>query len=176
MEKYFLWGEDQCERNSLSFQPLTTPWIGVLHVPPLTPKWAGNQFSQLYNSKQWIESLKSCKCLIALSEYMANDLKLLYPELNIKHFKHPMQSIGVSNQFDENAFKANPKIVLSGYWLRDHHFFYEWDAPFQRIHLIKDMSLEFMHQEFSVKGKPNNLFAEKVLQLSYLPNDEYDDY
>ena len=26
-----------------------------------------------------------------------------------------------------------------------------------------------------MKGKPNNLFAEKVVQLSYLPNDEYDE-
>ena len=50
LEKYFLWGEDQCERNSLSFQPLTTPWIGVLHVPPLTPKWAGNQFAALFQA------------------------------------------------------------------------------------------------------------------------------
>ena len=54
-------------------------------------------------------------------------------------------SIGVSNQFDENAFKAIQNSTLC-YWLRDHYFFYEWDAPFQRIHLIKDMSLEFMHK------------------------------
>ena len=104
------------------FHTINKPWIGVLHVPPLTPKWAGNQFSQLYNTKEWIESLPACKYLIALSKYMANDLKLLYPDLNIKYFKHPMPSAGVSNQFDEIAFQANPKIVLVGYWLRDHHF------------------------------------------------------
>ena len=173
LEKYFIWGHDDGEARSESFVPITKPWIGVLHVPPLTPKWAGNQFADLYNQEEWNSSLKFCKGLISLSEYMMNDLKLIYP--NIKHYSltHPIQKS--PNQFIYQQFKNNPQIVLSGYWLRQHKLFYEWQSPLKKIHLLKRCSLDFMHQEYAAHGEVFN-YSDKtnVEQVKFLPNHEYD--
>lgn len=177
LEKYFIWGDDHGEACSNNFAPITKPWIGVLHVPPLTPKWAGNQFAQLYNQKEWNLSLKNCKGLICLSNYMKNDLELLYPKINHYALKHPISQESSSvEQFNFDAFQKNPRVVLSGYWLRRHKLFYEWSSPLKKIHLLKRYSLAIMDQEYKASGSTFE-FSEQygVEQVTYLPNNEYDD-
>jgi hypothetical protein len=173
LEKYFLWGTDPGERNSDWFRPITKPWIGVLHVPPLTPSWAGNQFSELFVLKEWNESLSSCRGLIALSEYMQADLEKLYPNVPVYSVKHPMPGIPTL-KFDLSQFLSDPKLVLSGYWLRNHIGFYKWKAPFRKIHLLKSMSKDLMNREFSFYGSPTADELSSVEKVEYLPDIEYD--
>ena len=177
LEKYFVWGNDQGEAMSRDFSAINKPWIGVLHVPPLTPKWAGNQFSDLYSKKEWNQSLKYCKGLICLTDYMMKDIKLLYPGLKHYSLKHPIASdeAASSNRFNPSLFFQDPKIILSGYWLRQHKLFYEWEAPIRKIHLLKQKSIEYMNKEFKEYGSPSKTSAQsRVHQLNFVSNDKYD--
>ena len=176
VEKYFIWGGDDGEGKSKTFAPINKPWIGVLHVPPMTPKWAGNQFAQLYDQNEWNLSLKNCKGLICLSNYMTNDLKLIYPKIRHYALKHPIsQKASTVERFNFDAFQENPRVILSGYWLRRHKLFYEWDAPMKKIHLLKKYSLNMMNNEYRAFGQTQaRKDLESVEQINYLPNNEYD--
>lgn len=177
LEKYFVWGVDQGEAMSRNFSAIDRPWIGILHVPPLTPRWAGNQFADLYAKQEWNQSLKHCKGLICLSDYMMKDIKLLYPGLKHYSLRHPIASdeAAASNHFDPSRFFQDPKIILSGYWLRQHKLFYEWEAPIKKIHLLKQKSIEYMNKEFKEYGFPSQAGAQsRVQQLNFVSNDKYD--
>ena len=173
LEKYFLWGTDPGEKNSGCFRPLRRPWVGVLHVPPLTPSWAGNQFSELFTQSEWNESLVSCRGLIVLSDSMRQDLMKLYPELPVYAIKHPLGG-QPSETFSIQEFRRDPKIVLAGYWLRNHIGFYKWTAPFKKIHLLKDSSLDQMSREFAHFNFDVQDYVNTVEQVSFLPALEYD--
>lgn len=173
LEKYFLWGTDPGEKNSGCFKPLRHPWVGILHVPPLTPSWAGNQFSELFIQSEWNESLLSCRGIIVLSESMLIDLKKLYPGLPIYAIKHPLGG-QPTEAFSMQRFMQDPKIVLAGYWLRNHIGFYKWAAPFKKIHILKDTSLDQMHREFSYFNFDAQNYINTVEQVPFMPDSEYD--
>ena len=172
LERFFLWGNGPGERLSWDFAPIQQPWIGVLHVPPLTPKWAGNQFAELYALREWRQSLPHCRGLITLSTYMARDLRHLYPQLPIYAVKHPVQAF--SQRFDLEAFLAEPKVVLVGYWLRQHRQFYRWRAPFPKIHLLKRYSIDLMNREWQALGSPSEEELSSVEQRRFLPPAAFD--
>lgn len=172
VEGYFIWGEAENERRSNHFQAIQQPWFGVLHIPPLTPQWAGNQFAELFFLKEWQESLKHCRGLISLSAYMARDLRLIYPRIPIFNIKHPI--IPFAKKFDLDAFLADPKVVLVGYWLRRHHRFYRWQAPLRKIHLMKKYTPDHMSWEEQVFGPLLPAEQASVEKHSFLPADDYD--
>lgn len=173
LEKHFVWGADPGERHSDCFRPLYDPWIGVLHVPPLTPQWAGNQFSEIFIQFEWNQSLKACRALITLSEYMKKDLELLYPDIKIYALKHPLGG-DPTQVFNMDRFLDDPKLLLTGYWLRNHIGFYKWNAPFRKIHLLKDSSLDQMQREFSIYGFPTAEEMKSVERLNFLSAQDYD--
>jgi hypothetical protein len=177
LEKYFLWGRELGEIGSKEAQPLRTfmmPWFGVLHVPPLTPKFAGNQFAQLFFSEQWRKSMARCKGLICLSEYMSNDIKKIYPDIPVYTISHPFPD-NVEPSFDIEAFAEDPTVVLSGFWLRNHIDFYRWNTSFRKLHLIKPESKEILEEEFKSFAISHLDPAKyKVDTVNFLSNAEYD--
>lgn len=172
LESYFIWGEASGERKSGDFSAIDEPWFGVLHVPPLTPKWAGNQFAELFFLDEWRASLKNCRALIALSAYMARDLRILYPRIPVFSLKHPVEPF--CQRFDLDAFLADPKVVLVGYWLRRHRFFYAWSAPLRKIHLLKRFSFDQMQRELQALGSLSPAERDSVQECLFLPAKEYD--
>ena len=172
VEGYFIWGEASGERRSDNFQAIQQPWLGVMHIPPLTPKWAGNQFAELFFLKEWKDSLKQCRALICLSGYMAEDIKLVYPQLPVFNIKHPITPF--SDKFELETFLSDPKVVLVGYWLRRHLRFYQWQAPLQKIHLIKKYTQDHMSWEMKAYGSLQPEEEASVIKYNFLPPDDYD--
>lgn len=172
LERYFLWGDSPGERCSWDFSPIREHWVGVLHVPPLTPKWAGNQFSELHFLPEWRQSLEKCRALIALSDYMAADLRALYPAISVYSLLHPVQPFGC--RFSWAALEADPKVVLVGYWLRRHHQFYRWRAPLPKLHLLKRYSAELMERELEAIGQLSRQERSSVQQRHFLPAEQFD--
>jgi hypothetical protein len=172
VEGYFIWGENKGERRSSDFKAIQQPWFGVLHIPPLTPKWAGNQFGELFFLKEWKESLRHCRALISLSAYMARDLRLIYPRIPIFNLKHPI--ITFAEKFDLKAFLADPKVVLVGYWLRRHHRFYRWRAPLKKVHLMKKYTPDHMASEEQVFGSLKPEEQASVEKHLFLLAEDYD--
>ena len=172
VEGYFIWGEASGERRSKTFQAIQQPWFGVMHIPPLTPKWAGNQFAELFFLKEWKDSLYHCRGLISLSAYMAEDLKLVYPQLPVFTIKHPITPF--SEKFELETFIADPKVVLVGYWLRRHLRFYQWRAPIPKIHLLKKYTPDHMAWEMKAFGPLKPEEEESVTKYGFLPAFDYD--
>lgn len=172
IEGYFIWGEVSGERRSGNFRSLHQPWFGVLHIPPLTPKWAGNQFAELFFLKEWKKSLGNCRGLISLSTYMANDLKLIYPHIPIFNLKHPIAPF--AEKFNLKSFLDKPRVVLIGYWLRRHHRFYRWRSPLEKLHLLKKYTLDHMSWEEQRFGPLTAEELASVTRKAFMPPDAYD--
>ena len=109
LEKYFIWGDDHGEAHLLILLQSQT-LDRSFTCATFDPKWAGNQFAQLYNQKEWNLSLKNCKGLICLSEYMKKDLELLYPDIKHYSLKHPIaHRSSPESQFNLDAFHENAR-------------------------------------------------------------------
>jgi glycosyltransferase involved in cell wall biosynthesis len=116
--------------------------------------------------------LKHCKALICLSAYMAEDLKLIYPQIPIFNIKHPIANF--SEKFVLEHFLSDPKVVLVGYWLRRHHRFYKWQAPIQKIHLLKKYTPDHMSWEMKAFGTLRPEEEASVTKYNFLPAVDYD--
>jgi hypothetical protein len=168
LEHRFLWGKDYSAEYKQT--PIQTPWIGCLHVPPTTPGWAGNQFSLIHYTESWQESLKFCRALITLSSYMADQVRLFYPDIPLFSIKHPMLPLG--HQFRLDLFCNNPRLVLAGAWLRNTRSFYSLKTDFTKIHILKDYSKSQMNKEWTACGHP--VVSGDVQQVNFLSSEDYD--
>ena len=158
-----------------------TNWFGFMHIPLQSPSWSRsgqNDITNLYFNKEWRQALENCKALISLSQYHANQLKLLYPHVNCFSLKHPVVSSDVVNKsFVFEEFCNQPVILISGAWLRDFDKFCSLKTPWRKKILIKDYTkdyLKFQYSKYSDCG--NMIFSDQseIEILDYLSDDEYD--
>jgi len=121
IEKNFAWGlSNFYKKKSEASLPYKNPWVGFLHNPQNPPRWFdySNSPEGILSRKIFQESLRACKCLICLSDYLANWLKRKV-EVPVISVKHPTQLN--CETWDENKFllqKVKP-VVQIGYWLRN---------------------------------------------------------
>ena len=84
IEEYFLWRSD--------FN-LTTKWCGIIHLTPTSVPYLNNcNIANIFNNKNFINSLKYCFVIFTLSNYMKNYLieefkkrSILVPIISLKH-------------------------------------------------------------------------------------------
>lgn len=115
--------------------PITKPWIGFLHHTFDTTHSEYNLVA-LFNDPVFLKSLETCRCLIALSEYLASQIRnalfSLGPtclDVKVKSLVHP--TMFVSQKFTFEKFMRNPdkKIVQIGAWLRNPYSIYALPLP-----------------------------------------------
>lgn len=112
-------------------------WIGILHHPPIInlldypTNYDGNQ---VVNSTSFKISLKTCKGIIVLSNYLK---KWLEKKLNIFGFSsipvhvlyHPTEIVPIDKMFNATLFfnelPKNRYVVQIGGWLRNSYSIYE---------------------------------------------------
>lgn len=120
IEKTFSWeiGEYYGGFNKNKI-PYNFPWVGILHNPPNVPDW----FFKPHNPESILsrdlfkESLKTCRCLIVLSDYLKNWLseRVNVPVVSVKHPTPIPNKIWSYRKF----IKSEKRLVQLGYWLRD---------------------------------------------------------
>lgn len=133
LDRTFHWGYDTLK--SLGIIPYHTPWVGFLHHTFDTTHSLYNQV-ELFKNTDFIESLKTCRGLIVLSQYLAAQVEQALSELSLSHdppqvyvLYHPTEF--VSQTFSMDAFIAGQPetgIVQIGAWLRNPYSIYRLNS------------------------------------------------
>jgi hypothetical protein len=132
VDRSFNWGSDVLK--SVGELPYKKPWYGFIHHTFDTTH-SDNNCTSLLGNQDFLESLNVCKGLIALTSYLAVQLREALTSLELGYtvpvhvLYHPMEF--VDNNFTMDKFMANTerKIVQIGAWLRRPYTIYELPLP-----------------------------------------------
>lgn len=139
--------------------PLNRPWISLFHHT-FNEEYSENNLSQVFKNKLFIDSLKSCRGFIVLSEYVKKEFESRLLQLVEKNesippvlkLHHPTEFVESCQQFTWDKFMGNTekKIVQIGAWLRDTYAIYDLPNPRVNKCLLKGKLMEnyFPHQNF----------------------------
>lgn len=164
VDKTFHWN---CKVNKyIGLIPYKKEWIGFIHH---TYEESFSEYNcvNLFKNEMFLESLRYCKGLIVLSEYLKkkieksiNDLPF---EFNVKihNICHPTGFNVKLFSFDSFVKNKHKKIIHIGSWLRNSYYFYDLDVP-----ELKQEKKSF-HFPFSncFPKESNNEKVEKTLLL-----------
>ena len=183
LEKTFGWDIKNYYYEDENNVPYKKESIGVIHNPPNVPDWF-----DLCNSPQAIierdvfrESLKTCKALVSLSDYVAKFLKTKV-DVPVVSVKHPTEIPDKKWSMDNFLSQKNKEVVQLGYWLRIMRSIYDLkcDYRYKKIWLagdIKNANDIFYNKEFKFGSKQHYLEEYKLsgVLVDRLSNEEYDD-
>jgi len=189
VDKTFLWDSDI--NFKLKKIPYTKSWIGFIHHTP-DPEYTEHSLNHILESTLFIDSLKYCKCIIVLSEYLKNYLDNYFSKfikMNIQVLYHPTEEINKTFTIEKYIENNDKKIIQIGGWLRESFSIYTlMTTNIQKCILKgKDMDNYIIPDNFNlnISSDTNNKFIEglnyhlnntfkSVKILNYLNNDEYD--
>lgn len=130
VDRSFHWGKDILEHIGLL--PYTRNWYGFIHHTFDRTHSEYNCY-ELIQNPLFIESLRYCKGLLVMSQYLVNQLKASLNQIGIdvpiNMLYHPTEF--VDNTFTMQKFLNNPNksIVQIGAWLRNPYAIYELPIP-----------------------------------------------
>jgi hypothetical protein len=168
--------------------PYTTPWIGVIHHT-LYQDESGYNCIELLKCKEFITSLKVCKSLIVLSDYLKNCLLKLANEMNIKlptiHVMyHPTLLVDKSKLWKYGKWKWNSwngEVIQIGSWMRDIKAIYDLKYKKKYALIGKDMLDKYKSISFG-DTQPDYLNEEDAVKIpfpvsliKYVDNEKYDE-
>lgn len=125
-DQTFLWGQEALIISGAL--PYKQPWIGFLHHT-FDPTHSKYNLVTLFNDAIFIESLKTCRCIVTLSEYLASQIRSTLEQMGHRSVEvaalvHP--TLFVSHNFTWQRFMQNPdkRIIAVGAWLRNPYSIY----------------------------------------------------
>lgn len=162
VDKTFLWGSSIYEANKKI--PYTSPWIGFIHHTP-DPEYTPNSLNAILASGTFVKSLKSCKGLIVLSNYLKKYLDTHFKgKVPIYVLTHPTET--PKNKFTWNKFESNnlKQIIQIGGWLRNSYAIYELSINQKKLNISKGL-LQGKSMENYVK--PEDLDISELTKYMY---------
>lgn len=165
--------------------PYKTHWIGFIHHT-LYQDDSGYNCIQLLKCKEFIESLKVCKGLIVLSNYLKNNLLKLAEMNNIKlpvvHFMyHPTVLVDKSKMWKYGKWKWNSwkgEVIQIGSWMRDIKAIYDLNYKKKFALVGKEMLPQYRSISFGDNQPTFDELSEQehqVTLIKHVNNDTYDD-
>jgi polysaccharide pyruvyl transferase WcaK-like protein len=141
IDKTFHWNKQFYQSKNII--PYKKDWVGFIHH---TYSEYNNTFNciELFKDKIFIESLKTCKCLIVMTSYLTSKIKESLEKLNIKNVEvftiiHPTEDTIINFEWDLFMNNKNKQLVNIGNWLRNMFSIYKLDLPENSI--IKSKSI-----------------------------------
>lgn len=135
VDRTFLWG--RWVLSDAGVIPYTCQWIGFVHHTPNT-EYTDNNCEVMIASKEFQQSLPTCKALICLSDYLAQWFRQRFPELNVISLKHP-------TVFVKHQWSRFDRLLHVGAWYRNPFSFYRVNSPKPKVSLKgKDMDAYFL--------------------------------
>lgn len=135
VDKTFLWNSSIYETNKKI--PYTNPWFGFIHHTP-NPEYTPNSLNAILESPVFIKSLKVCKGLIVLSNYLKKYLDLHFKfKVPVYVLSHPTETPEIKftwNKFESNNLK---QIIQIGGWLRNSYAIYELAIDDKKLKINK---------------------------------------
>jgi hypothetical protein len=160
---------------------INKPWVGILHYPEFTKEMnyeSFESFSNILKSNTLIESIKYCKCIITLSNYLKIYVEKILNEYNytipIRVIYHPTDFNCLS--FNLKLFIKNPnkKIIQIGFWMRRGVTIYNIKTKkFKKYWLPGGKYWEEMFSKI-YPNFDNYLNDTSVIIKMYLSNEDYD--
>lgn len=149
--------------------PYTKPWIGFVHH---TFNDSVNYFNchELFKNQLFIDSLKTCKCLIVMSKCLEHEIHKTLMEKNInvpiQSVTHPTDINVIPFQWSKFMANKNRQIVQVGNWLRNMYAIYDLHLPKTSIVTQKSILKTKNSSSFFI---PDDFF--KSFLQNYLPNE-----
>lgn len=112
--------------------PYTRDWIGFIHH---TYSAYNNPYNckTLFKNRLFLESLRNCKCLIVMSEYLAQQVKVSLLSLNlnvpVRVVTHPSEKADIIFRWDDFLLSHDRPIVQVGTWLRNVFSIFPLEVP-----------------------------------------------
>ncbi len=129
VDRTFHWGK--AALKAAGIVPYTQPWMGFIHHT-FEESHGPNNCVTLFHDADFLESLASCRCLIVLSEYLAEQVRASLTNVGcgsvpVEVMTHAMEFVPEELCWDLAKFSDNPspKIVSIGAWLRNPYAIYE---------------------------------------------------
>jgi len=129
VDRTFHWNRISLAR--LKHIPYKQKWIGFIHHTT-NEEYSDYNTVNLFKNVLFIKSLKFCKGIILLTDYLKNEVESLMFKLNITNIPlfvltHPTEFVEESKMFSMNNFKSNEekKIIQIGAWMRDINGIFE---------------------------------------------------
>ena len=122
LDRTFHWNNNILKQ--LKVIPYTSPWIGFIHHT-MDENYTDYNTTAMFKNKSFLDSLKCCKALIVLSNYLKEQIINHMSNINISvpvySLVHPTEFISQDKMFTIDKFKANTnrKLIQVGAWLRD---------------------------------------------------------
>lgn len=130
VDRTFHWAHDVVQ--TIAAVPYKTPWVGIVHHTFDTTHSEYN-CATLFSSPTFLASLDTCRGLVALSDYLARQLRAALaetaPHVAVHTIYHPTEF--PTKMFSWEAYAVNPqkKLVHIGAWLRRPYSIYTLDLP-----------------------------------------------
>ena len=156
------------------------PWIGILHYPKFTEEMKYKSYEDFLNilkSHIFIKSIKYCKCIITLSQYLCNYITKVLKDNNydipVKMLYHPTEFNNI--EFDYNLFIQNEekKIIQIGFWMRKHNTIYNINTKYIKYWLPGGEYWKDFFSKICVNYLEYLNNTSVIIKLN-LDNDEYD--
>jgi hypothetical protein len=147
-------------------------WTGILHVPFGAPDWCEPEISPetFFATPLWQASRPFCRGLLTFSADLAADLRHADPDLPVLSLLHPTGLDAL--QFEMARYRAFPRVVQVGDWLRKLQAIHRLRAPgHERVMLLKGRTQHYLDREITRFG---DLRDPRVRMLSMVSDDAYD--
>jgi hypothetical protein len=177
LERDFLWETPKVINNE---------WGGIIHCTPKTPNYLEIiNIKNMFKLTEFIQSLKKCKFIITLSnyikEYLDNEFEMRNLNINVYSLKHPVDTENIIlfdyDSFNENTDKTIIQIgqqlrkVTSIYLLNSLNFKKLWltgSKNFERCKVLLENEIEYL------KIQENKIDRDKVKMHYTKSYEEYD--
>jgi hypothetical protein len=131
VDRTFHWDSDLMAR--IGVIPYTRPWYGVIHHT-FNTSFSSYNCIELFKNKYFLESLRHCKGLIVLSEYLKKDFQKILDIIPIENYYnhrvpvhviyHPTELTVPKFRLEKFLKNDDKKLLHIGAWLRDLYSFY----------------------------------------------------
>lgn len=186
LERSFSW--EKQKTSQLRLIPYREPWIGIFHNPPNIPSWftENGSPSTMLQSKEFKDSLPTCKGIYVLSKYHKDFLKCFIKSVPVEVLYHPTEIPELKFSFDEFIKNNNKKLANIGWWCRKLSSIYRLDVDgsvYQKICLLPDVVAgdpniieRIMEVEKTLWGKElSEDMKRSVVNIRHLSNGDYDE-
>jgi polysaccharide pyruvyl transferase WcaK-like protein len=169
IDKTFHW--DLEINTALNIIPYTKPWVGFVHHT-FDTTFSSYNCKNLLESSEFKKSLKYCKGIFVLSNYLKNEF-IKNGINNVYSLVHPTTVDVIKFKFSNFIKNENKKIVYIGGWLRNTYSYYNVTIPEMHHNYFCGTKI-YNIEKAALKGKNmNNYYPENCIQnklLSALSN------
>src|SRR5262249_38896166 len=156
-----------------SKKPHLSPWIGIIHNTPTTPRHLTekNSLDDLLQLPKFVDSLPHCKLLIVLcnasKQFLQNRVNI-----PVKAVYHPKDSFC---EFDLDTYLNRPMLFHAGFCRRNYAEYYGLNTQITRsLYISIDWHLNFIKKDLKFHNISMRKFRRRInVYDRFLSNEEY---